>query len=76
MMFGWDLKVDWELCTPNCRNRWLRDKLAYNNINYYYTAMAANLLLRLTWVLSLSPSMVTSIGLGVEVFTMVIGVLE
>lgn len=76
MMFGWDLKVDWGLCQPNCSNRWLRNNLAYNNMNYYYCAMAANLLLRLTWVLSLTPSMVTTIGVGAEAFIMVLGVLE
>lgn len=36
---------------------WLRAKLAYPNKKMYYAALAANLVLRLTWVIGLGPSL-------------------
>jgi hypothetical protein len=53
--FYWDLKIDWGFLQPNSKNLFLRKELSFGRVSYYYTAMIVNLLLRVTWVFSISP---------------------
>ena len=52
---AWDLKMDWGLLRgTKPGRRLLRDRLKYPH-SYYYFAIVANTLLRLTWVLAFIP---------------------
>lgn len=53
----WDWVMDWGLLRPHSRHRGLRDARVYPHPWLYYAAMALNLLLRLTWILFLFPSL-------------------
>ncbi len=76
MMFSWDLYVDWGLLQPNSANLFLRNNLAYNNKRLYYVAMSANLFLRLTWVINLSPELIDNLGIDPELGVLLLGFLE
>ncbi|KRX09505.1 hypothetical protein PPERSA_12248 [Pseudocohnilembus persalinus] len=75
--YYWDLKHDWGFLEPNSKFKILRNKLAYHNPNIYYFVMINNLILRCTWVLSISPN--TAVALGFHnklLFTFMISFLE
>lgn len=59
--FAWDIMVDWGLLQRNSANFLLREKILLP-VGVYWGAMVANLLLRVTWLASISP-----IVLGVDV---------
>ena len=66
--------MDWGLLEPGSHNILLRNKLFYPKY-LYYLVMVLNLLLRLVWILTLSPTIVTLFGSG-QIFTLVTGTLE
>ncbi|KAG5288357.1 SYG1 protein [Histoplasma ohiense] len=47
----WDLAMDWSLCNPYSKNRFLRDSLAFHSHWVYYLAMAIDPILRFNWIL-------------------------
>jgi hypothetical protein len=51
----WDLKMDWGILNFRATRFLLRDKLLYSSKSYYLF-MISNLILRLAWVLTLSPN--------------------
>lgn len=52
----WDLAMDWSLCNPYSKNRFLRDSLAFHSHWVYYLAMAIDPILRFNWILyAISP---------------------
>lgn len=57
--FYWDLKYDWLLLSLNSYNRLLRDKLVFRKY-FYYTLIFINLLLRTSWVLTISSNIVNN----------------
>jgi hypothetical protein len=42
--------MDWSLCQPQAKKRFLRDVLAYKRAWYYYLAMVLDVILRFNWV--------------------------
>ncbi|KAI5292902.1 hypothetical protein KEM55_007431 [Ascosphaera atra] len=46
----WDLAMDWSLCNPYSKNKFLRDSLAFRRKWVYYAAMVADVILRCTWI--------------------------
>lgn len=74
--YWWDLKKDWLFFEPNSKHLFLRNDLGYNNPYIYYLLAIANLLLRATWVLSISPDISLIFGIRTELFYLVVGFLE
>eukprot|EP01117_Protostelium_nocturnum_P007705 TRINITY_DN2766_c0_g1_i2.p1 TRINITY_DN2766_c0_g1~~TRINITY_DN2766_c0_g1_i2.p1 ORF type:complete len:824 (-),score=249.76 TRINITY_DN2766_c0_g1_i2:620-3091(-) len=52
----WDVYRDWGL--GDFKAKFLRKKLLYKRPAFYYFAIVSNLLLRLTWILSISPDLI------------------
>lgn len=71
----WDVKIDWGLFEKNSPNKFLRKFLCYP-VNSYYFIILANLLLRLAWVFTLSPSIGTQAFGSRELFSLVTGMAE
>lgn len=73
--YTWDLLRDWGLMNPDSKHRFLRPKLVYKNPKLYYWAMISNLLLRFTWILTISSNIVFE-SIRPELFTMMLGMAE
>mmetsp|Transcript_3692 Transcript_3692/g.7899 ORF Transcript_3692/g.7899 Transcript_3692/m.7899 type:complete len:639 (-) Transcript_3692:13-1929(-) len=71
----WDLVKDWGLIEDSAFHFGLRRKLIYKKPYIYYTVIGLNLLLRLTWTLTISPSVVFAM-IRPELFTMLLGIGE
>ncbi|XP_074606111.1 solute carrier family 53 member 1-like [Acropora palmata] len=68
----WDVKMDWGLMQPN--HGFLRAKLMFKHLSFYYFALISDLFLRLSWILTVS---VGEAGLfHSEVLTALLAVLE
>ncbi|KAJ7517194.1 hypothetical protein O6H91_21G013900 [Diphasiastrum complanatum] len=50
----WDIVIDWGLLQRHSRNPWLRDQLILKQNFAYFISMAVNLILRLTWLFSVT----------------------
>jgi hypothetical protein len=72
--FSWDIIKDWGLIDLDLDFS-LRRKLVYKKRWRYYLVIAINLLLRLTWTLTISPSVVFAM-IRPELFTMLLGIGE
>ena len=73
----WDLKMDWGLLDRSQqKNYLLRKELSYNNKTFYYSAMLMNLVLRMSWVFSISPGIVDELKVQKEMFSLIISFLE
>ncbi|XP_061654158.1 xenotropic and polytropic retrovirus receptor 1 homolog isoform X3 [Phyllopteryx taeniolatus] len=58
----WDLKMDWGLFDRNAgENMFLREEIVYPHKAYYYSAIVEDVLLRFSWILSISLSTITSV---------------
>ncbi|XP_061549328.1 xenotropic and polytropic retrovirus receptor 1 homolog isoform X1 [Phycodurus eques] len=58
----WDLKMDWGLFDHNAgENMFLREEIVYPHKAYYYSAIVEDVLLRFSWILSISLSTITSV---------------
>lgn len=73
--YVWDLKVDWALLERKAPYCLLREKLAYHHRSYYFM-MVLNLVLRLAWVLTLSPNITDKTFGSPEIFRLITGALE
>ena len=51
--YVWDITMDWGLMRTNPKNPFLREKIMYPRWMYYF-AMITNLILRLTWTLTIA----------------------
>lgn len=74
--FYWDLAMDWGLLVKGSKNRFLRDDLSYGGPKIYYFMMVCNFILRLSWVFTLSPSIVESFKIQPVLFNLLTGSLE
>jgi hypothetical protein len=72
---SWDLMRDWGLISKHAYNLGLRRKLIYKRPWVYYLVIVTNLLLRFSWTLSISPTVVFEM-MRPELFTMFIGIGE
>ena len=75
--YYWDLKFDWTLLDFSDDNKHclLRKYLTYETALKYYIAMVGNLLMRLTWLLTISPNIVAALGHD-NLFTFLLGSIE
>lgn len=48
---AWDFAMDWSICKPHAKHRFLRRELVYTSqIPMYYVAMVTNFIIRFLWV--------------------------
>lgn len=73
--FVWDVKFDWLLFEKGSYRLLLRDKLIYSK-SIYYVLMVLNLLLRFSWVLTISNNIVGELFGSPEVFLLLFSFLE
>ena len=73
--YCWDLKMDFALLEPGAPHRFLRKHLTYLPARNYYAIMVGNLILRLAWVATLSPSIVDNAFGSPTLFSFVTGAL-
>lgn len=71
----WDIIIDFDLCHWNSKNFLLRDKLYYPKKYFYYLAMFLDMILRVSWTLTLAPHFFTNFIMKSFMQT-VIGILE
>ena len=74
--FWWDLNREWMLFEEKENKKSLRNDLGYNKKWIYYTLISFNFILRLSWVLSISPSIYEYLNIHSQLFILVIGFLE
>lgn len=48
----------------------------YGSVYFYYGAIINNLILRLVWVISISPDIIGSLNINKEIFTFFVQLLE
>ncbi len=73
--YSWDLRKDFGFLNLKSKNFLLRDRLYYPWIAFYYFAGIINLVLRFTWLLTLSPSFLKNLLYKTLTVT-VLGILE
>ena len=73
--YSWDLKIDWALLDRKADLCLLRDRLIYRHWTYYFM-MVGNFVLRLAWVLTLSPNITDRTFGSPEIFRLITGALE
>lgn len=73
--FVWDLKMDWDLLQKNNHHPFLREKLVLGSANVYYLIMAGNFVMRLAWIITISPKLAAFLGNNNLVF-LVTGMIE
>ncbi len=71
----WDLKMDWNLLQKNDRHPYLRKYLTFEPQRNYYIICISNLLMRLVWIMTLSPSIASFFG-NANIFTLITGMIE
>ncbi|PRP82501.1 hypothetical protein PROFUN_10071 [Planoprotostelium fungivorum] len=69
----WDVVRDWGLGDPE--SKFLRKKLIYKRPAFYYFAIISNFILRLSWLLSISPDTISQF-VDPTVFAILIATLE
>ena len=76
--FYWDIKMDWGFLEKNGeKTRFLREKLVFQRVSYYYVAIFVNLLLRFAWIASLSYGIIQQkLHVRKEVIMLVLGMME
>lgn len=74
--YYWDLAKDFLFFEKNSKYKFLRNDLGYNSPTIYYILAFVNLILRCTWVLSLSPDICKLFGIKNELFVLLVGFLE
>ena len=73
--YWWNLKLDWGFLGPKSKRRLLRNTLAYTSAGWYYFAIYANFILRLSWTFTISPAIMKK-NIKPELFYLVCGFLE
>ena len=60
--FIWDLKMDWDLLQKNKINPLLREKLVFGSSRIYYLILVGNFIMRLIWIITISPKLASFLG--------------
>lgn len=71
----WDFKLDWNLLRSDCKYRYLRRELSFENKSIYYVFLVSNIFLRCLWMMGLCRNMRLYWSLG-KPFSTIAGVLE
>ncbi|XP_029971299.1 xenotropic and polytropic retrovirus receptor 1 homolog [Salarias fasciatus] len=73
----WDLKMDWGLFDRNAgENTFLREEIVYPHKAYYYSAIVEDVLLRFSWVLTISLTTLTDFHGMSDILATVLAPLE
>lgn len=68
-----DVKFDWGLLSFDDNSIFLRKRLMLKNVKFVYIFMILlNFVLRCAWVLTISPYILTSLGLNKQIFIMIL----
>jgi hypothetical protein len=67
--------MDWALLQKNDRHKFLRKYLSFEPARNYYIICVANLVMRLSWILTLSPNIIALFG-NSNILTLVTGMVE
>lgn len=73
--YFWDIKFDWILLEKGSYRFLLRDKLVYDK-RMYYILLIVNLLLRCSWVLTISSNIVNNFLGSTQIFVLLFSFLE
>ncbi len=73
--FMWDIYGDFGFLEKHTKNFMLRNKLYYPKKCFYYLGIVFNLVLRFTWMLTISPNFINSLVMKVMVRTL-LGICE
>ncbi len=73
--YYWDLKFDWQLLEPKCKNWRLRKYLTFQPKFIYYIIICINLIMRFSWSITLSPTVQGYFG-SPALLTLVTGSIE
>ncbi|KAK5918848.1 hypothetical protein CgunFtcFv8_022793 [Champsocephalus gunnari] len=73
----WDLKMDWGLFDRNAgENTFLREEIVYPHKAYYYSAIVEDVLLRFSWILTVSLSTVSGLHGVSDILATVLAPME
>lgn len=73
----WDLKMDWGLFDRNAgENTFLREEIVYPHKAYYYSAIVEDVLLRFSWILTISLTTLTDFHGMSDILATVLAPLE
>ncbi len=67
--------MDWGLLQKNTKNKFLRKYITFEPKRNYYIVIILNLIMRLSWTLTLSPDIATIFG-NSNVLTLTTGSIE
>lgn len=73
--YAWDIRKDWGFLSSKSKYIFLRKKLYYPQVSFYYIAIICNLILRFTWTLTISPDSLNNL-LYAALITTTLGILE
>ncbi len=73
--FFWDLMMDWDLLQKNNLHPLLREKLIFGSPKIYYLIIVGNFIMRLAWIITISPKLAAFLGNNNLVF-LVTGLIE
>ena len=73
--YYWDIVNDWGLMIRKTKHFLLREQLTFKPC-YYYMVMAEDILLRLVWILSISPQTIGNSDSAHQIFLTVVAILE
>jgi hypothetical protein len=71
----WDLKYDWALFEKGAPYRFLRPFLCYP-VTSYYVIIVLDFILRMVWILTLSPNITNNAFGSPQIFSLVTGMME
>ncbi len=72
--YAWDIKMDWNLLQKNDKHPCLRKYITFEPARNYYIIVFLNLIMRLSWTMSTSPSVATFFG-NANIFILIIGMI-
>lgn len=73
--YFWDLKYDWDLLQLDSKNWLLRKYLTFEPRRNYYVVIVLNFIMRLAWVLTISPTVALYLG-NTSLLALVTGSIE
>jgi hypothetical protein len=73
--FLWDVLVDWGILGKNPKHKYLRKDLIYKPASLYYSAIVGGLIMRVTWIITLSPNIAANLN-HFNLIVMLLGMIQ
>ena len=54
--------MDWNILGKNQKHKYLREDLIYKPASIYYCAIVGDLVMRITWIVTLSPNLAANLN--------------